>query len=388
MPKGLEAAVITEIDAQQKRTRLLVEVQPRPYLIPFRFAVSESNITFPHGGSITWTAKTIEVGDTMQSPEGQIGRISLKFDDVARDMAAYVDAYNFAGGTMIIKRIYLDGNHHAPTDPADYNEVFRGIMETPKNIGVQWVVMNATSGKPLNVRALKQVYGKECSHIFGDTQCNYNDYAELEHTAGQADSGSDTTLVDSDLYQADDYWNDGYIYIMKGTGIGVGKVTDFAAGVVTFADLGVTVDSTCVYRLCKDSTLMQMGAADSGSTTTLTDDGLAQVDDFWNYGVIEIVKAGTVYRRNVKDFDAASDTVTFDAALPITVDNTCKFFIRAGCDKTYDTCKGLNAWGPSDDNNANFLGFTYIGTSAGGIGVAPPRWQDPSNRPRPGGYIP
>jgi len=111
---------------------------------------------------------------------------------------------------------------------------------------------------------------------------------------------------------------------------------------------------------------MVMGLADSGTTLTLVDAALTEVDDYWNFGIIEIVKAGILYRRNVFDFDAATDTVTLDVALPLTVDNTCVYSLIKGCDKTWDTCGAVNAWGPFTDNQANFLGFVHIGVPIAG----------------------
>lgn len=108
------------------------------------------------------------------------------------------------------------------------------------------------------------------------------------------------------------------------------------------------------------STLTATGTADSGSTTTLIDNALTQVDDFWNTGQINIVKDGVGYRRKIKDFVAASDTLTFDVELPVAVDNTTTYEIFKGCDNTWDTCQSLNAWGPSADNFLNFGGCLHV----------------------------
>ena len=108
------------------------------------------------------------------------------------------------------------------------------------------------------------------------------------------------------------------------------------------------------------TSLTASGTADSGSTTTLVDNALTQIDDYWNYGRIIITKAGVKYNRKIKDFVAASDTLTFDVELPVTVDNTCTYILYKGCDQTWDTCTGVNAWGPSVDNRLNFGGCIHI----------------------------
>ena len=112
------------------------------------------------------------------------------------------------------------------------------------------------------------------------------------------------------------------------------------------------------------TTLKATGPADSGSTTTLVDNALTQVDDYWNYGEIEITKAGKTYYRKVKDFDAASDTVTLDVELPVAVDATCTYVIYKGCDLTWESCSFTLPLGPSADNSANFGGCIHIAKQA------------------------
>ena len=106
--------------------------------------------------------------------------------------------------------------------------------------------------------------------------------------------------------------------------------------------------------------LTASGTADSGSTTTLVDNALTQIDDYWNNGNIELTKGGIVYTRKVKNFVAATDTITLDVALPVAVDNTTTYVVYKGCDQTWATCKAENAWGPSADNYLNFGGCIHI----------------------------
>lgn len=112
------------------------------------------------------------------------------------------------------------------------------------------------------------------------------------------------------------------------------------------------------------TTLKATGTADSGSATTLVDNALTQVDDFWNFGRIEIVYAGDTYYRKIKDFVAGTDTLTFDVALPFAIDNTCTYTVYKGCSNTWNACQSIEAWGPSADNKANFGGFMHIGEQA------------------------
>ena len=304
MPKGLPAAVITQMDAAQKRPAILVELDLSSTL---RFAASKSNITFPAAGNV-YTAKAINVRGISQSLEGQIQRITIDFDNVTKDMAAYADNEDFKGKSIIIKRIYLD----AIGDAAYYNEVFNGHMEDPSSIGRRWLTVSAVTGKPLNRKTLKFAYQKLCPWVFGGSKCNTNGNADL-------------------------------------------------------------------------TTLKAAGTADSGSTTTLVDNALTQTDDYWNYGEIEITKGSKTYYRKVKDFVAATDTITFDVELPVAVDGTCTYTVYKGCDQTWDTCGANNAWGPSADNEANFMGCIHIAkASINWSGTLPPPFDHPGIAPAPG----
>lgn len=106
--------------------------------------------------------------------------------------------------------------------------------------------------------------------------------------------------------------------------------------------------------------LTRSGTADSGTTTTLVDSILTEADDFWNYGRIVITKGGVTEEREVSDFTASSDTITWLIPLSFTVDNTTTYAVYKGCDKTWDTCMGLHAWGPSNNNLDNFGGFRHM----------------------------
>lgn len=282
--KSLDANVVTQINAQSRKARLLFEIKLTG--LTLRYAANISNITFPNGSTV-YTAKAIMFGGVSQSLEGQIGRVKVNFDNVVKDMAAYVNTYKFEGRTLTIKRVFLDSFNNAPAVSTEYIELFSGKMEQPSE-SRQWLSVTATEGKPLNKQVLNEIYSKECRHTFGEGQCNQDGLADL------------TSLIAS-------------------------------------------------------------GTADSGTTSTLVHSALTQADDYWNYGKISITKAGTTYTRKVKDFVAATDTITFDIALPVAVDNATTYTVYKGCPKTWDACQNNQAFGPSADNKLNFGGHIHIG---------------------------
>lgn len=279
MPKSLPAAVTTEMNAQQKRPVLLFEIGLSSTL---RFAAYKTNIVFPTGGNV-YTAKAIQLSGVAQTLEGQINRVTVKFDNVVRDMAAYAYNEDFKGKSLVIKRIYLDAVGNATY----YNEVFSGYMEGPSDINRHWFTVSATAGQSLMRKALTFPYQRMCPWVFGGTECNTDGLADL------------TSLTVS-------------------------------------------------------------GTADSGATARLIDSILTEPTEYWRHGRISVTKDGVTYNRKIKASSGAIHAVYFDVDLPVAVDNTTTYTLYKGCDQTWDTCSGIDTWGPSADNKANFGGCMHI----------------------------
>lgn len=245
MAKDLQAAVETQKDAQQKRPVLLFELGLSSTI---RFAASIDDVVFPTGGN-TYTAKTIHFGSVSQSAEGTVGRVTVKFDNVSRDMAAYLAIEPFKNKSLVIKRVYRDAMGSAD----NYVELFRGTMEAPRSVNQKWLTVSATFGKPLNRKLLGVKYQRQCPWKFGDTDtCG----AAVTSTGLSAvDSGTTTTLRDdSALTQSDDYWNHGRVEITKDGVTYYRMIADFDSGThtITFdAALSFAVDNTCNYRAYK-----------------------------------------------------------------------------------------------------------------------------------------
>ena len=98
--KSLDANIITQINAQQRKQRLIFEIK----LIgsTLRYAANIDNIIFPYSGGNIYTAKAINVSEIAQTLEGQIGKITVKFDNTAKDMAAYINSHVFEGQKILL----------------------------------------------------------------------------------------------------------------------------------------------------------------------------------------------------------------------------------------------------------------------------------------------
>ena len=98
------------------------------------------------------------------------------------------------------------------------------------------------------------------------------------------------------------------------------------------------------------------GTATGGTTTTLIDtNNLTQANDYWNWGIVTFTSGNNNgSSRKILDFDAATDTATFDYALDNAVAIGDTYTIYRGCDKTLNICDVTYS------NTANYHGFHTI----------------------------
>jgi len=120
----------------------------------------------------------------------------------------------------------------------------------------------------------------------------------------------------------------------------------------------------CTIDLDDPTLYYKNGTAESGDVGGFIDTALTQADDYFNFGRVEVTQGGTTYGRKVKNFIGnGSGEIEFDIDTPVAIDNTATYKIWKGCDKKWDTCKGLEAYGSDGDNTANFFGFIHVGSN-------------------------
>ena len=229
MAKTLSTAVQAEQAAQQKRPVNLVILELDAGTL--RYASSRTNVTFPSGGDV-YTAKALGYGNVQTSSEGQIGRLTVKLDNTARDMAAYAAATAFKSRVLTVRKIYRDAS-----GTTDYEEIFTGWMEEP-TFDYNWISIPVTSGNPLSRRYPHRTYGKLCDLQFGGSICNVDGNADLTgaplYVTGTSDRGGTTVLYDNALNQVNDFWNHGRLVCCISGSSEERIVKDFSGGTVTF----------------------------------------------------------------------------------------------------------------------------------------------------------
>lgn len=299
MAREVTSNVVTEINKVSNQPVLLFELKltNAGYL---RFSATKDNITF---NGYTWVARAVVIGETEQTAEGQVGTVSVQFDNVDNTMSAYLDDEDFSGNTMAVYRVFRD----AVASGDDYVTLFNGYMEEVETVDRRWLTLKATTGKPLRRTAFVKEYTTRCNHKFGDEECNQDGYSDL------------TTLTVEDA----------------------------------------AVDSGSTDYLKGDKT--DLGSVDSGTT------------NFWKYGKIEfwVKGSGTTFVKTITTSSSGTSKLFLDVPMSFAIDNSYTYNVYKGCPKDFNSCisadNGLQnksgssiAWGPSQNNFRNFLGFINI----------------------------
>ncbi|MBU2249750.1 MAG: phage BR0599 family protein [Gammaproteobacteria bacterium] len=296
MAKNVLPAVSGEFDATSKRPRLLMEID---LVFPSTLNlryVKASSNLTFPYGGTSYTAKTFGVSGLSQSIEGQIERITIDIDNVAQDMGAYADSYKFEGANLRLKRIYLNSSGQAPADSGEYVEIFGGECEAPTEISRKNFQLSAVEGSALQRNMIERYYLRTCGLRFGGSG-----ECNMNQFSNLGHSGEDHPLI------------------ITGTAVG-------------------------------------------GDTDSLIATELTQPTNHWKHGRIKLTESGVTFEReiNASLSGGGSGEITFDVALPVSVTASSTFEIKKGCDKTWNTCGGNNAWGPSGENTINFGGFLHV----------------------------
>ena len=251
MPKYLPSALRTILASEGQQPVIVVEL----YLdsATLRFAASQGNITW--GGNV-YTAKAMLFGSVNQNLEGQISSITISFDNVASDMAAYLNQEDFYGKRLIVRRLYRT----ALGSSANYIELFRGYCDEVEEVNKQWLTVPVAMGKLLEKKTLLESYSQTCNRKFGDAVCNQDTLADLTSLCvldKAVVSGSTNYITDpTNLTQAADYWNYGFVqFWVKGSGVTYNrKIVDFNATLdKAILDVPMTfaIDNTYTYNIYK-----------------------------------------------------------------------------------------------------------------------------------------
>ena len=118
-----------------------------------------------------------------------------------------------------------------------------------------------------------------------------------------------------------------------------------------------TFAGTCY---CQANTDQKDGTADSGTLSELVDNALAEIEDYWKDGVLEMLTGDNAgEKRKILSFYAPGDCVTVVYAFSNVVSAGDCYRIKRGCDKTAESCEGRF------DNLLHFGGFPTVPRTRG-----------------------
>ena len=189
--------------------------------------------------------------------QGEIDRVSYKVDNVNLAMSAYANQFDFRNKRIVTRLVFRD--HLDNVDNAKV--IFDGLIQT--------IIFGEDTMEMACVPIISSLsfetgwpYQLNCAAKFGDDFCAVNKESASNTFSGTAKAGTTGYLKDqTDLTQADDYWNFGQIWFTSGSNNGYKrKVVDFASGFVYFdyaLPYSVEVgDSYTIYRGCDKTLLM------------------------------------------------------------------------------------------------------------------------------------
>jgi hypothetical protein len=203
MKSTLDALYLAKLAAQENKPRLLYEV----YLDSGTLFLCDgkANIPFPTGGQV-YTAIAITHEKMSQSSDNVLDTISVSVDNIDGVLGRFAARETFRGRMLIVRRVFAD-----LLGSAAYDEIiFAGDMKEPV-VDQYKVTVEVVAGKPLRRKEPKHSYTRQCRHELADTNCQAVISAYEVEESNAPDSGSTTTLVDSNLIATADIYANGVL---------------------------------------------------------------------------------------------------------------------------------------------------------------------------------
>jgi hypothetical protein len=201
--KTIDPAVIAKLAATQNQPILLYEFyldSGTQYLCDY-----SGNVTFPTGGQV-YTALSIVHEHIIQNSASALDSVTIELANVNKLFGLYVTREALRGRTVIIRRVFADLLTNALYGEA----IFVGTMQNP-TVDQYKVSVEAIAGQPLRRKEPLKNYSRLCRHMLGDTGCAKDISALVIEEAHAPDSGTTTTLIDSNLVAAVDIYKDGMV---------------------------------------------------------------------------------------------------------------------------------------------------------------------------------
>ena len=233
MPKDINTTMQTEKDAEQNQPVELYQVyldEETLYL-----ANHPENIEFfdENGNAQTYYAAALSRSKVETNTDTKVDSTKVQLDNVNREMSAYIANTEFVGRKMKIWKVFTN----QLDSPDNYIPVFDGYMDKPEINQYSMSVTVVSNLDTLDKRLPGRTFSPKCQWVFGSEECGVT----IPTKSGTIDSISGTTINDSDITEAADYWKHGTIEsdnesrVITGSGSGYVEVeypftTDIESG--------------------------------------------------------------------------------------------------------------------------------------------------------------
>ena len=190
--KSLDASYLAKLQATENKPVLLYEIYLDSGTLYFTDHIAD--IVFPSSGGHTYTALAISHDKLQIGGDNLIDTIQVHLDNVPKTIGNYCVYERFRGRAIIVRRVYAD-----LLGSSNYAEVvFSGTMKEPL-VDYYRVSVECISGQILQKKEPLYNYQRKCRWQLGGAGCGASIAGyELEEN-NAPDSGSTTTLVDSNL---------------------------------------------------------------------------------------------------------------------------------------------------------------------------------------------
>jgi len=239
IPAGLTAIIASEQNAPVELYTIVLDDAT------YYYANAEQDITF--GGQV-YTALALSRNRVSTSMDSKVDEISVRLDNVDKTFTQLIQTKNLQGKNLIVRKVFRD----YVSDDTYYVTVFDGRIDSIA-VDQSMVMLRVVSWlDAITKKYPGRMYQQQCGYKFGDSWCGIDKTSAANKATGTADSGTTTTLVDSALTQADNYW-DGFVKVTAGTNSGLSRpILSFnqASNRVTFRiGFPSAIDNTSQYEI-------------------------------------------------------------------------------------------------------------------------------------------
>lgn len=219
MPKDLNTTMETEKNAEQNQPVELYQVfldQGTLYL-----ANHPKNIEFydENGNAQIYTAAALKRSKVETNTDTKVDQTRVQIDNVTKEMSAYIANTTFVGRRMAIWKVFTNQLN----SPDNYIPIFDGYMDKPEINQYSMSVTVVSNLDTLDKRLPGRTFSPKCQWVFGSEECGVT----VPTKTGTIDSISGTTINDSDITEATDYWKHGSITVGTESRVITGSGSDY-----------------------------------------------------------------------------------------------------------------------------------------------------------------